>query len=428
MSATNAMATVTYYDCQNGKGVIMPTTEAVKGDVEKKFKDIFGPDVDLTEETPVGRMVEWLTFLLSQFPRITAQNANQTNINYATGVYLDGIGSLFRKTRRTSQQTQIAVKLTGVADTTIPAGSRMTDVNGNAFTLAANEKLDGSGLGDGVAVSVKNEDVSVAAGDLNHIDDAVVGWYSVTNESSSALVRGSTGESDAEYRARIANGRYSGVGYLEAMRSAIEAVPDVSDVFVIENDSSTPQVVEGIYMDGHSVFICVEGATVDIERIAEAIFRTKSAGCAYTRLENKEKEASDSTDSSEKKGVSVFDVFGIRHRVYFYYPSIVNVSVRVKVNIKNYTGDNYDSEVKAAVERWFDNQNAAGSKIGIDIYSTDIALAIGEDLPTLWIRDVEVKRGGTNDTEYGSYVDISGCEKAQLATSHGVKDITVELV
>ena len=83
------------YRLDNNAGVVITDTADIKSRVEDMMKTVFGADVDVTEETPMGRLVEMITVLMSQTLSINAQNANQFNINLATGVYLDAIGSLF---------------------------------------------------------------------------------------------------------------------------------------------------------------------------------------------------------------------------------------------------------------------------------------------------------------------------------------------
>ena len=88
------------YNYITSNGIVIPITSDIKSAVENEFKSIFGSDLDVTSQTAVGRLIEAFTLLIVNFVGITAQNANQNNVTYATGAYLDSCGALFSISRR----------------------------------------------------------------------------------------------------------------------------------------------------------------------------------------------------------------------------------------------------------------------------------------------------------------------------------------
>ena len=105
-------------------GIIVPNTETVKVIIENTFKDIFGSDLDVSEETPVGRLIEALSILFRTTLGVNAQNANQFNINTATGVYLDSLAQVYGMSRVQKSHTYAEITVTTTsAGVTIPAGS-----------------------------------------------------------------------------------------------------------------------------------------------------------------------------------------------------------------------------------------------------------------------------------------------------------------
>lgn len=83
------------YDYKTKNGTIIPVTANVKSTIEQAFKDIFGSDLSIEAETPMGRLVEALTFLFVDVLGVNAQNANSFNPEVAAGQYLDSLGKLW---------------------------------------------------------------------------------------------------------------------------------------------------------------------------------------------------------------------------------------------------------------------------------------------------------------------------------------------
>lgn len=76
-------------------GTVIPETNAVKSTLETAFKEIFGSDLCVDAETPMGRLIEALTLLFVNVIGVNAQNANSFNPSQAIGSYLDSLGAMF---------------------------------------------------------------------------------------------------------------------------------------------------------------------------------------------------------------------------------------------------------------------------------------------------------------------------------------------
>lgn len=83
------------YDHQTKNGIIIPQTSSVKATIEQAFKDIFGADMSIEAETPMGRLVEAMTLLFVDVLGVNAQNANSLNPEVAAGAFLDSLGKLW---------------------------------------------------------------------------------------------------------------------------------------------------------------------------------------------------------------------------------------------------------------------------------------------------------------------------------------------
>ena len=98
------------YDFQTSTGIIMPNDSSVLLGIQKKFQEIFGTDIDLSAETPVGRLIEAFAIVVKSTLGVTAQTANQFNVNEATGIYLDSIAQIYNLKRIAGTKTKITIR------------------------------------------------------------------------------------------------------------------------------------------------------------------------------------------------------------------------------------------------------------------------------------------------------------------------------
>ena len=94
------------YNFVDNSGITIPVTTDVKTSVENTFKRIFGADLDVSDETPVGRLIEAITLLFVNVLGVNAQNANGFNVNTAFGVYLDALASIFGLSREDGENDE----------------------------------------------------------------------------------------------------------------------------------------------------------------------------------------------------------------------------------------------------------------------------------------------------------------------------------
>lgn len=167
------------------------------------------------------------------------------------------------------------------------------------------------------------------------------------------------GESDEEYRKRILSSQSRGSGFAQSIWNAVGNVNGVTALCVIENGLADPKVVlpnsktvvpdssYGIAIDPHSVFVCVNGGN-DLD-IARAIFRSKSAGCAYHV---------ETDPSADPIDVSVADDTGVSSTVRFYRPTERFVRFAVSIRGDAYTGTDIVSDTKSVLTKYMANRDS----------------------------------------------------------------------
>lgn len=190
------------------------------------------------------------------------------------------------------------------------------------------------------------------------------------------------GESDASYRARLLQGQSGLQGFSQSVRSAISRVSGVTAMCVLENNKGENSVVPnntyGITLPPHSIFVCVAGGTDNA--VADAIYRSKSAGCAYTM----------SSEYGTPTTVTISDeASGSETNVTFYRPTQKTVDVSVTVDIANYTGANIESSVRSSIEKI-----VASRSMNSYITPTLVASAISSDGSGAYCTSASISSGG----------------------------------
>lgn len=177
-------------------------------------------------------------------------------------------------------------------------------------------------------------------------------------------------ESDYNYRNRIIESNSTGSGYALSVRRAISQVSGVTSICVLDNGKADPAVLpnstNGIAVGAHSVFICVGGG--DDMEIAEAIFKTLSAGCAF--------ETSSEYGTVTTKVVAD-DQTNTSKSISFYRPESISATFAATVRDDVYTGIDIVQDTKNAIADFVNNHSANYTITKGDIVSAIAAYGTG---------------------------------------------------
>lgn len=388
-------------------GIIVPDTSKVKEEVENEYKAALGQDLNTTPSTPQGRLIETETIARKRVIENSALLANMFNPQQAFGIFLDAIASLFGIQRRGSTRTKVTCSLVGDPNTVIPANAQAKDTAGNIYYAENSITLDNTGHNNGIFLAMEKGEIECPANTLTEIVTAVLGWESINN--GSAGVVGLKEESDNVLRERMGIDQFTGASLLKAIHSAIMRVDDVEDCLVIDNptNASDTSTITGVTIPAHSLFICVEGGAN--EAIAQAIFDNKSGGCGYT------------TGTGHTQTVSIQDeISGQNYSVSFDRPIYQAIDVEITLGTGQAT-DEVKAQVKKAITDYVAGKvtGVDGLTIGKNVSPFEIASAITQELPELFISNVEIAKHG--QTPAATEITIQANEKATISET----DITV---
>lgn len=361
-----------------GTGVIVPDTADTLAQVQDEFRSAFGSDLDVSPETPQGVLITGEALARDAVARNNAALANQINPNLAGGVYLDALWALLGGRRFTATPSIVrGAVLAGVPTTIIPAGAiATTGPEGARFILISPVILDGTGQGLGIFQSEELGDIPAAIGDLNTIATNVLGWETVTNPY--AAEEGEPEESDAAARRRRRlTLALQAVSLPEAIVSGISDLPGVRSLAFRENIENTPVVIEGVTLDPHSIYACVDGG-LDND-IALMLLRKKSMG----------------SDWNGTTTVTVQEPFsGQTYAVKFSRPEFINIYMRVTVAAGAPFAD-VPATVRAAILAYANGeQDDTGFVVGGDVSAFELAGAVNRAAAPIYVTNLELSLDG----------------------------------
>lgn len=357
-------------------GVIIPDTSTLREQVENEFRDVFGQEIDLSPETPQGALVTMEVENRDAIARNNAELANQINPDIAGGIFLDAIWALMGGQRLSATHSFLTnVEFAGVPQTLIPKGSLAETQAGDAFETTSVLIIGNDGVTKGDMRSVKTGPVGCGAGGLVRVASSVLGWETVNNPADAVL--GRVAESDIRTRRRRRNTLAKNtVSVGEAITSALYDIEGVESLSYRENYTDADQVIDGVPLVKHSIYVCVDGGPR--EEIAVALLRTKTAGAAYN--------GSETVEVTEPSSGQVYNVK-------FDRPKEITVFCRVTVRKSPFDAQTL---IPDAVEKWVAGETDTddGLAVGHDVSPFEIAAAVNTAEPRLFVLKVELSTDG----------------------------------
>ncbi len=268
------------YQYITSTGVILPDTSVIRDEVESEWRAAFGQDLVVTSETPQGAMITIDVESRDGMVRNNAELANQINPDIAGGIFLDAIWALTRGRRRSATRSVLSgVEFRGIPGTIIPSRSvAVVETTGARFLTSIDLVIGPAGLVTGQMVAEDTGPIAAPAGTLTQVASSVLGWEQVTNPASAAL--GADRETDIASRKRRRNTlALQSISLPEAVISRVYGVDGVRSLSFRDNDTNTTQVIDGVSLAPHSVWVCVDGG--EETDIATALLASKTGGAGW---------------------------------------------------------------------------------------------------------------------------------------------------
>lgn len=341
----------------NENGIQLDSFATIFDDIAQGFKDIYGDDINLDQDTPDGQQVGIFANAIYDLQTLLAKMYNGFDPDYAEGHELDKILKLIATTRLSATKSTVDVNITVSSNVSLPATYTIKDVNGQEWIITSAQTLTtGTTL-----VSFKASDwgaVEAASGTITKPVTILTQVTSITNPA--AAIPGRDEETDVELRKRrkklIGYNAESTVGGLLGKLLKLE---DVTDAVIYENSTDTYDATRDI--DAHTIWVIVESGA--IEAIAEIIALDKTAGTGL-----KGSITSTYTELFERTNGTFRTHY---HDVKFDRPTEVDLYITFDVE-KRLPTDLIDTDaIKAALEALYFNinQTITATELYATIYS-----------------------------------------------------------
>lgn len=366
-------------------GFIAPEEADILAGVQADMNAAFGGDMNPALDTPQGQLASSLTAIIGdkndQFLRFT----NQVDPAFAEGRMQDAIGRIYFIERNPAEPTAVQATCLGLAGTVIPQGALAQALDGNIYVCTQAGVIPVSGsISLPFACQVYGP-IACPAGSLSIIYQTIPGWDSITNPADGSL--GNLVESPAAFEERrSASVALNGRGSIQSIRGAVLSLPNVLDVYAVDNASSTSAVVGGVTLAPHSIYVAVVGG--EAQAIANAIWTKKDTGASY----------------NGNTGVIVYDNSyedpKPTYQVLFQIPTPTEIFVRVRITASTRVPSDAAAKVDTAVvQALFGADGGSRAKIGSTIYASRFYALVARLGAWAQIIDIQVSLDGTTWTD-----------------------------
>lgn len=379
------------------------TLDYYKAAIQQVFVDAFGNDFLLDDALPQGVLIQELAELFYNADMDGIEAFSRLNINTASGIYLDLIGSMrgISRSQGTPQIATVALTIdpTNFMAFSIPEGQVFTATNGQTFVT--NQINTISSTQDQTLylyfTSMGNSDVAV--GDKM----STTGFSQITDIEVVYLANGTDEETDLEYRGRIINEAPTPNNTLQFVMNKILDLQTVKTVGVNYND--TDQTVDTLPA------YCTEWMAVPKLDADLALFKSQ---VAKVIVDNKVPGSPTGGNTT----VTTTDVFGSSKTVKFTIPSKIELVIAVTVTTPESTGVldlSNATAIKEAIAAYINGLNI-GDNVSFSRVMAPLTADGGFDVSSYVIKD----KDNTTTITNGNY-PIGTREYASITTA----DITI---
>lgn len=270
-------------DSFDSNGLEVATQQELIDSLSIYFKEIYGSEIDLSQETPDGQLINIFAQGGSDIRSLLLQLYNSFDPDNSSGRLLDercALTNVFRKggtftTVRVQIVTDKTVTLQGVDENyndPNATGYTIQDDAGNQFVLVNTQTLP-AGTYNVMFRARQLGEVQVALNTLTNQVTVVLGVVSVNNPTAATV--GENEETDSQLKLRRRRSvALSSTGYLNGLLATVLQLDGVVDAALYENPNDE---TDSNGIPPHAIWLVVDGGSS--EDIAYAMYYKVSMGC-----------------------------------------------------------------------------------------------------------------------------------------------------
>lgn len=263
-------------------GVKIADYVQVRAALIKRFKEIYGSDIDVSTASADGVYITNLALIINNILQSVKTMYGNLDVNTANGVYLDNLCALANVRRKPATHSTASIIIKNISNSTVGAIAQLTVVDkaGTEWkTVESIPELTANQQIERTVVCVQDGPVEAKAGWIYETLEAGLG-LSITQPNDAIL--GSNEESDAELRARRAQSSGAdGVTVLESLVGALLEVSGIDDVFIYNPGSTATAAKDTTQVAAHSIYVIVRrdpAVIVDSKTIGTIIYEKLTPG------------------------------------------------------------------------------------------------------------------------------------------------------
>lgn len=332
------------------KGFSRRTFDDILSDKITKAKELFGEDIDTSENTPFGKFLR----INAYDQALTEEEAE--NIYYsifpstATGQNLDRLCWIVGISRNPAVAAEYTINVSGTAGTEFPVGTMVSTDSELTFYCVETKTVGADGTVQAtVACTQAGEIGNIVATDIVKMVNPVANITGVVGVSQT--VTGSEVEDDYDLRSRYDIAK-EGLGSCNepSIRAALMNIPTVESVGIIVNETNE---TDSAGRPARSFQCYVAGGANYEQQIAEAIFANKPIGIL--------------THGAVSKTVT--DEGGYTHTVKFSHTEKITVYVRISITTEpKFAGDTGKQSIKENMREYIDGLGVGKTLILTSLY------------------------------------------------------------
>lgn len=262
-------------------GIRIADYDQVQAALIKKYKEVYGSDIDLSNITADGVFVNNLALIINNILQSFKTLYANLDVNTASGVYLESLCRLANITRKTQTQSTAQIRVKALQQTALLDDTIFVDTSGNEWVYdGQNIDLNANETATITVTCTEYGPIEAKAGSINQTLEA--SYFEV--EQLVDAIPGQNEETDSQLRARRAQSTgVAGVTVLESIVGALLDLDGIDDVNIINNNTDDNKTaVDGSTIEAHSIYITIRQSNDSLpdESIGEVIYNKLTPGIA----------------------------------------------------------------------------------------------------------------------------------------------------